>query len=127
MLTAASARLMMRTSHFREEFESVTKPHGSIRGRLFSSFCRIALSEVSTTVYRICWISVHAKNRRKGHASMAMEWLCELADAWEVTLLLSPLGDPADNAMSTSQLRKWYERCGFKVIDSDGEMRRLPR
>lgn len=116
----------MTTSPFRSEFESVTKPHRSIRGRLFAGQVRIELSKINSFEYRVNWLYVQPKARKHGYAGQAMEWLCELADAHNIRLSLCPLGDPEDEALTTVELTAWYQRFGFFRIGLQDEMMRYP-
>ena len=59
--------------------------------------------------------------REAGHASRALDWLCALADAHDVSLVLhakriGAAGGRLDHGgLSTAQLKKWYVRHGFSA------------
>jgi GNAT superfamily N-acetyltransferase len=117
---------LMMTSPFRYEFEEVTKPHRNVRGRLFADHVRIEVHKVNSEEYRLTWLFVEERFRRKGLATQAIEWLCDLADAHNIKLVLSPLGDPDEHALTTIQLTAWYQKFGFFRIGMQDEMKRLP-
>lgn len=71
-------------------------------------------------------LSVQSGNPRKGQASKLMWAVCKEADAWWLTLLVNVKS--FDDGMSDEQLRKWYARFGFEVIQDDPcLMSRSPR
>jgi 8-oxo-dGTP pyrophosphatase MutT (NUDIX family) len=68
--------------------------------------------------------SIRSFERAKGFGSAALKWICELADAHQVTLELSP--EPyGDKPLSAAQLKSWYKRNGF--VYSRGGMVRKPK
>jgi GNAT superfamily N-acetyltransferase len=118
--------VLSRIATFLSEFDAATKPHRNVRGRLFSGTVRIELVRINSEEYRIGWIYVQPKQRKKGHADQAISWLCELADAHNIRLALHPLGHPDDEAMNTHQLTAWYQKYGFVRIGMQDEMMRYP-
>jgi hypothetical protein len=70
--------------------------------------------------------SIRSFERNKKHGAMALKALTTLADELNVTLALFPKAfDTGDKGLSTSQLKKWYARNGFKAIEF-GDMVRQP-
>jgi GNAT superfamily N-acetyltransferase len=118
--------MLLRTTTFLSEFDAATKQHRNVRGRLFSSTVRIEVTRVNSQEYRLCWMYVQPKQRGKGYARQAMQWLCELADGYNIRLSLHPLGHPDDEAMNTHQLTAWYQKFGFIRIGMQDEMMRYP-
>ena len=62
-------------------------------------------------------IDVHSENQRKGHASALLRNLCKEADADWLTLLVQVYA--YDDGMSSEQLRKWYAKFGFVLVQED--------
>lgn len=118
--------VLSRNPTFLSEFNNVCKPRRNICGRLFSNTVRIELNEVNSQEYRLNWIYVQPKERNKKHASFAMRWLCDLADAHNIRLSLSPSGHKGDVALNTHQLTAWYQKFGFMRIGMQNEMMRYP-
>lgn len=121
--------VLSRTQTFLSEFNNVCKPRRNICGRLFSNTVRIELNEVNSHEYRLNWIYVQPKERGKGHASFALRWLCDLADAHNIRLSLSPANlmvRTGDMGMNTLQLTAWYQKFGFVRIGMQDEMMRYP-
>lgn len=118
--------VLSRTTTFLSEFNNVCKPRRNICGRLFSNTVRLELNEVNSHEYRLNWIYVQPKERGKGHASFALQWLCDLADAHGIRLSLSPSGHSGDVALNTVQLTAWYQKFGFVRIGMQNEMMRYP-
>ena len=56
---------------------------------------------------------------RRGHASSALDWLCDLADRHEVRVqgFIEPF---AEKWLTHEQLVRWYRRHGFEVTRSEG-------
>jgi ribosomal protein S18 acetylase RimI-like enzyme len=52
----------------------------------------------------------------QGHGSTMLQYLCDLADERSVRILVHPdvLSGHENNAMTATQLRKWYEAHGFE-------------
>lgn len=62
-------------------------------------------------------ISMHTvkPSRRQGHASKLLTAVCEEADTANIILVLTP--EQFDNGpIGTQQLKSWYEKHGFNVI-----------
>jgi hypothetical protein len=66
--------------------------------------------------------SIGTFERGRGYASVALDWLCSLADQHRVPIIVeakpynTALIDNAPlTALDATQLAAWYERRGFKV------------
>jgi hypothetical protein len=83
----------------------------------------IALQRVSDSKVQINMI--RALLKREGHGTVALRWLCDLADKHGVTLVgwICPRG--RQPRMSKPQLRRWYTAHGF-VVRKDWWMEREP-
>jgi len=75
-----------------------------------------------TDTYVITRVNVPVLHRRKGIGTDLMNQCIYEADLYQVTLVLTIA---TSGEMTDDQLRKWYEKLGFKKV---GEiMRRLPK
>jgi hypothetical protein len=56
------------------------------------------------------------RERRKGEGSLALDWLCDLADKHDVILsgYIKPAGTTRPR-LTVQQLTKWYQSRGFQV------------
>lgn len=71
--------------------------------------------------------------RGTGQGSLALDWLCALADEHGVSLVLTAkrigaAGGRLDHGgLSTAQLKKWYVRHGFSARAGGGMLQRQPK
>jgi hypothetical protein len=109
------------TSRFEKEFVRHTRGRSrSLRGRLFAHSVVLDIKKVNSTEMRLMYIET-MRCKRTGLATEAMSWLCELADAYNVQLSLTPV--PYDRqSMNVVQLTKWYQSFGFVRIGMQDEM-----
>ncbi len=65
--------------------------------------------------------------RGKGYGSQALNWLCELAAKYDVTLSghAAPFGT-SKPMLNKHQLKQWYKRHGF-LVTRCGEIRKIPQ
>ncbi len=59
-------------------------------------------------------VEVHSSNPRKGHATALMHQVCAEADKWWMTLFIKV--EKFDEGMGDDDLKRWYGRFGFVVI-----------
>lgn len=116
------------TYRFRQEFErNTTRKTKSERGRLFARYVTIQIGIVNSGEIRIQYIAVHPCSRKHGYASECLGWLCELADAYNVKLCLTPCSmDTINPGMNLLQLTAWYSKFGFVRLGLNDEMVRYP-
>lgn len=114
-----------RTFHFRSEFLSCTKTQRVGRGRMFACHTSIDIGIVSAHEVRLKHIETLPMLRRNGYGSDAVEWLCELADEYQVEISLCPCS--FDPAIDDIRLTAWYQKFGFVRLGIDNEMIRYPK
>ena len=94
---------------------------------LFINLCRaIPQGRMRELTRELSHLEVPLDDRRKGYATQLMHNVCTEADLQGKTLLVfvQPFGDIE---LSRTQLRDWYARLGFMVIQEDPcMMARLP-
>lgn len=79
------------------------------------TFSILNLSEIDDNLYEVNRINVPFKHRGKGIGRELMKAMIENADEEKATLVLdiNPYGE-----MTYNDLRSWYERNGFKKVNS---------
>lgn len=115
----------MTISRFEREFLAHTKHRArSLRGRLFAHNVVLDVAKVNTQRIRLLYIET-LWGKRRGSANYAMAWLCEMADAYEIEIELTPF--PYDKqGMDVVQLTAWYSTFGFHRIGCQDAMIRFP-
>lgn len=117
----------MTTFRFEDEFRSCTQKRSpDLRGRLFAGHTVLHIKKVHSQEYRLCYIETLPGRRERGFATDALKWLCEMADAYDVKLCLTPVKIEDDSTISVIQLTRWYQRFGFVRIGLQDEMVRQP-
>jgi len=76
----------------------------------------VAAFEVKPFDGRIDLGCIRTFERRKGHGTRALKWLCQLADKHVVTIVgeIKPVGVERPR-LGVAELRQWYKRHGFEV------------
>ena len=123
-----SDAIRRRFTEFMSEFHSLTVA-GSIHGERLYKMAAIDLHAFDKAI----WLSsIRTVERDRGHGSIALDWLCSLADKHSVPITgeakpydTAVINDVKRNALDNAQLTAWYERRGFKV--SALYMRRDPQ
>ena len=114
------------TFHF--ELEFIRRTHQrqrNQRGRLFMSIVALQIHRINEDTYRLTFIETIPLLRQHGYASIAMDWLCRLADDYGMKLELCPV--QLDKAgLDLVSLTAWYQRFGFLRIGLQDEMTRYP-
>lgn len=115
------------TYHFEDEFvKRTTKRRRDLRGREFMGSVALSILKKGEHLYRLTYIETLPLLRSNGNASLAMAWLCTLADECDVTLELCPV--PLDDmGMDIVHLTAWYQKFGFIRIGMQDEMVRQPK
>ena len=75
------------------------------------------------------WLnSIMTLERGKGYASEVLQKICDIADEFQVTLVLTPVpfGKDKKEILTTSQLIKWYKKYGFVKYHIE-DMKRQPK
>ena len=116
-----------KTSHFEDEFvRRTTKRRRDLRGREFMGSVAMAILKKGEHLYRLTYIETLPLLRSNGNASLAIAWLCTLADEYDVTLELCPV--PLDDfGLDMVHLTAWYQKFGFVRIGMKDEMVRQPK
>lgn len=123
---------LMKTFHSRPAkqfnacFEHGTFPRGrNQRGRMFGE---VVIMDVhcAGNQARLYYIETVAIFRGMGAANKALEWLCELADQFNMELTLGIVPYVPD--MGYGELFDWYSKFGFKqyIPEDLTEMKRYP-
>lgn len=114
----------MKTFLFEQEYKAVTKRRrGASLGRVFATIVVIQISTVNSEEIRINYIEAYTKNL--GHGTQALKWLCELADAYGVRLILKVQPESCC-PIPFFKLSEWYIKHGFKRMAVNNEMIRYP-
>lgn len=108
---------MTRTVHSPAMRQSYTEQLGPF------SLAVIDAHPAGERTWRIARVNVPLKHRGQGAGSKLMEWICADADAAGVTLTLEPI--PYDGPERLADLVRFYERFGFRTVES-GAMTRIP-
>lgn len=121
--------ILRRCAEFSREFQSSTDA-GSVPGeRIYGQTVAIDLHAFGGAI----WLSsIRTFERGRDHASVALNWLCGLADRHRVAIIgeakpynTALIDDVQLAGLDATQLAAWYERHGFKV--NALYMRREPR
>lgn len=112
----------VRFEAFLQEFCSLTDASPDNGERIYKKIAGIEL-EQSNIDKSIRISSIRTFDRGKGHGSVALDWLCVLADKHKVALIGEPIPYNTrirDNRLHKSflnreQLMQWYKRHGFEV------------
>ena len=68
---------------------------------------------------------LHSKEPGQGHASKLLKQVCQEADKNKVILMV--LVDPFEDGLSKQELRDWYSRLGFDILqETPTIMTRMP-
>lgn len=100
------------------EFHSLTDA-SSVHGERLYKMAAIDLRALDKAI----WLSsIRTVERDRGHGSIALDWLCSLADKHSVPITgeakpydTAIINDVKMNGLDKAQLTAWYERRGFKV------------
>ena len=128
-MTEDSDAIYRRCKAFMRDFHSLTDANPPIHGeRIYSKAKAIAAIELRVFDRAIVLSSIRTFERRKGYGSMALDWLCTLADKHGVAITgtAQPYdsriindgksgGEPKKSILEDAQLKAWYVRHGFKV------------
>lgn len=103
------------TQSFMDEFVRTTYPNP------FNNRERVLFKAAAVSLRQGCgsriWINcIRSLQRRAGYGSLALNWLCDLADKHGVTLagVIEPTGTMRPR-LGIAQLRSWYSNHGFTV------------
>ena len=81
--------------------------------------------------FKLCSVSVAQDSRKLGIGTIAMNWVCDLADKHQVEIRIGVQPFNASVGMNKARLIKWYRKFGFKQLPlkdySRGQMYRLPK
>jgi len=115
------------TYPFEDEFmERTTKRRRDLRGRQFMQCVALSINCINSATYRLTYIETLSHLRGYGYASLALNWLCGLADKHEIQLELVPV--PLDeDTPDLVRLTRWYQSFGFRRIGMNDEMIRQPK
>lgn len=91
---------------FMQDFASGTTTIPGSRSRLWNNTVEI---EIETALLGLSLENIKATPSGKGHGKQAMEWLTTLANKHGVSIF----ADAVPEHISTADLKKWYEDCGF--------------
>lgn len=84
---------------------------------------RIAIAECMPEDMRVQMreiVGVKSTNPRKGHATALLHQVCAEADKWWITLFIKvERFDDGAGGMDDEQLRKWYGRFDFIVVQDE--------
>lgn len=117
-----------KTSLFNQEFMRSTRHRGRAyrNGRLFAQHTVVSCNIVNSMEVRLTHIETLAAFRGKGMSSECLNWLCELADAYQVQIVLCPV-QLDTTGLDVLALTAWYQRHGFVRLGFDDEMIRYPK
>lgn len=116
-----------KISHFEDEFNAKTiKRRRDLRGRKFLGSVALQVHKKTSTVYRLAYIETFPSKRNWGMASLALKFLCDLADIHQIQLELCPV-QLEENGLNLLDLTRWYQRFGFRRIGMQDEMIRQPK
>jgi len=118
-----------RCIEFTRDFQSLTDASAVHGERIYSQTAAIDLHAFGGAI----WLrGIRTFERGRGHASVALDWLCSLADKHGVVIRgeakpynTALIDDVQLTALDAAQLTTWYERRGFEV--NVVCMRREPR
>lgn len=115
-----------KTYRFEQEYKQLTKPRqGAPHIRVFARHVNLHISITNHQEIRLHMIKTPIGSRRRGFASDALKWLCEMADGHGIRITLCPAPEKDCN-MSLVGLTLWYNKHGFEDFDND-EMIRYPK
>ena len=112
---------------FEEAYHAATQPfplHPHVR--VWEAYVLFELRESGNHEWTLDGITTQEDFRMEGYATLAMEWLCRLADEYQITLLGEINPQAANNeGPNKVQLRRWYRKLGF-TCDLDYCITRKP-
>lgn len=118
----------MSNEKFEAAYIAATEPfpiHPNIR--IWEAYVLFELRESGHNEWYLDGITTQEDFRMEGYGTLAMEWLCKLADEFEITLVGEIRPQAArDEGPNKIQLRRWYRKLGF-ACDIDYRIIRLPK
>ena len=116
------------SNNFEQDYLAATEPfplHPHVR--IWEAYVLFELRESGESEWYLDGITTQESFRMEGYATLAMEWLCRLADEHEVTLVGEIHPQAAkDEGPNKTQLRRWFRKLGF-ACDVDFRIIRIPK
>jgi hypothetical protein len=113
---------------FMKEFMKETEQHPFDRNlRLWNDLIGLTVYPSDNRIHIGAIMNFDEKNQ--GKSSLALKWLCDLADKYSVFMELAPVpiknaGSKTGKNLTKAQLTSWYKRNGFTIVEHSILMRK---